>query len=142
MDERGPPRVLAAALLLELERHLQRDLGRGRARVRVEDPAQPGRGDLDQPRRQLGGPGVGEPEHRRVRHPVELVADRLVDLRVAMAVDVAPERGDAVDVMAAVGVDQLPALGPLDRQRLFLAPALLLGERMPEVVAIEPRVIH
>ena len=134
--------MLAAALLLELERHLQRDLGRGRARVGVEDPAQPGRRDLDQPRRQLRRPGVGEAEHRRVRHPVELVADGPVDLRVAMAVDVAPERGDAVDVVAAVGVDQLPALGPLDRERLFLAPTLLLGERMPEVVAIELRVIH
>jgi hypothetical protein len=35
--ELGPLRVLATALLPELERHLQRDLGRGRPRVRVED---------------------------------------------------------------------------------------------------------
>jgi hypothetical protein len=68
---------------------------------------------------------MGEAEHRRVRHPVELITDSLVDLRMAMAVDVAPERGDAVDVVAAIGVDQLPALRPLDRERLFLTPTLL-----------------
>ena len=67
--------------------------------------------------------------------------DRAVDPRVAMAVDVAPERGDAVEVAAALDVDQVAALGPLDHQRLFLAPGLLLGERMPEVVAIELRVV-
>ena len=70
------------------------------------------------------------------------VADRLVDPGVAVAVDVAPERGDPVEVAAALGVDQVGALGPLDHQRLFLAPALLLGERVPEVVAVELSVIH
>ena len=68
--------------------------------------------------------------------------DRRVDPGVAMAVDVAPERGDAVEVAAALGVDQVGALGPLDHQRLFLAPGLLLGERVPEVVAIELCVIR
>ena len=58
---------------------------------------------------------------------------------MAVAVDVAPERGDAVDVAAAVGVDQVGALAALDHQRLFLAPALLLGEGVPEVVVIELR---
>ena len=59
-DERAPAHVLAAALLPVLERHLQRDLDRGRAGVRVEDPVQPRRGELDQARGQLGGAGVGE----------------------------------------------------------------------------------
>ena len=36
-DERGAARVLAAALVPVLERHLERDLDRGRARVGVED---------------------------------------------------------------------------------------------------------
>jgi hypothetical protein len=75
-------------------------------------------------------------------HAVELVADGAVDVRVAMAVDVAPQGGDAVDVVAALIVDQLPALGTHDRERLFLAPSLLLGEGMPEVVVVELRVIH
>ena len=70
-------------------------------------------------------------------HPVELVADRLVDPRVPVAVDVAPERGDAVDVAAAVGVDQIRALAPLDHERLLFRPSLLLGERMPDVALID-----
>jgi hypothetical protein len=91
-DERGLPDVLSAAVPPVLERHLQRDLHRGRARVRVEDPVQPRRGDPDKPPRELGGAAVGEPQHRRVRDVVELLADRLVDRGVAMAVDVAPQR--------------------------------------------------
>ena len=68
--------MLAAALRLVLEGHLQGDLGRGRAGVRVEDAGEAGRGDLDQARRQLGGAGVGEAEHGRVGDPVELLAHR------------------------------------------------------------------
>ena len=137
VDERGAAHVLAAALLPVLEGHLQRDLGRRRARVRVEDAAQPRRRDLDQARGQLGGARVGEPEHRRVGDLVELVAHRAVDERVAVAVDVAPERGDAVDVAAPVAVDQVGALGPLDHQRLLRAPIALLGEGVPEVALVE-----
>ena len=68
--------VLAALLLPVLERHLQRDLDRGRAGVGVEDAGQAGRARLDEPRRELGRRRVREPEHRRVRDAVELVADR------------------------------------------------------------------
>ncbi len=57
-DERGLPDVLAAAMLPVLERHLERDLNRRRPGVRVEDPAQPRRGDLHEARRQLGGARV------------------------------------------------------------------------------------
>ena len=110
-DEGGAAGVLAAALLLVLEGHLQGDLGRGRAGVGVEDAREARRGDLDQARGQLGGAGVGEAEHGRVGDAVELLADGRVDRRVAMAVDVAPERGGAVDVAAAVDVDQVGALG-------------------------------
>ena len=107
VDEGGAADVLAAALLLVLEGHLQRDLGRGRARVRVEDPREAGGRDLDQAGGELGGAGVGEAEHGRVGDPPELFADGGVDRRVAMPVDVAPERGDPVDVAASLGVDQV-----------------------------------
>jgi hypothetical protein len=63
---------------------------------------------------------------------------RLVDRRVAMAVNVAPERGDTVQIAAAVGVDQLCPLGGLDHQRLLFHPATLLRQGMPEVIVIEP----
>ena len=68
--------MLAAALLLVLEGHLQGDLGRGRAGVGVEDAGEAGRGDRDQAGGQLGGAGVGEAEHGRVGDPVELLAAR------------------------------------------------------------------
>jgi hypothetical protein len=131
--ERGPAPVLATTLLLELEGHLERDLDRGRPCFGVEDAAQPGWRDLDQPRRQLGGAGMGEAEHRRVGDPVELLAQRRVDAGMAMPVDVAPQRGDPIDVAATVAADQLRPLGPLDHRRLFLDPALLLGERVPQM---------
>ena len=79
VDEGGAAGVLAAALLLVLEGHLQRDLDRGRAGLRVEDAGEPGGRDLDQAAGQLGRAGVGEAEHGRVRDLVELVADRGVD---------------------------------------------------------------
>jgi hypothetical protein len=56
---------------------------------------------------------------------------------MAVAVDVAPERGDAVDVAAAVAADQVRALSSFDHERLFLRPRLLLGERMPEMFVVE-----
>ena len=136
-DERGPPHVLAAAVLPVLERHLQRDLDGGRARVRVEDAAEPGGRDLDQPRGELGGAGVGEAEHRRVGDAVELVADRLVDQRVAVAVDVAPQRRDAVEIAAPVGVDQLVPSAASIISGSSRDPVALLRERVPEVVVIE-----
>ena len=60
----------------------------------------------------------------------------------AHAVNVAPERRDAVDVAAALRVDQARPLGPLHDQRILGAPAALLGERMPEVSAIRRGQIH
>src|ERR1700704_6366668 len=61
---------------------------------------------------------------------------------MAVAVDVAPERRDAVDVAAALRVDQLTAVGSLDDDGCFLHPSLLLRERVPEVLAVRGDEIH
>ena len=83
--------MLAAAVLPVLERHLEGHLdGRG-AGVRVEDAREAGGRDLGEPGGQLGGPGVGEAQHRGVGDPVELLADRCVDVRMPVPVDVAPQ---------------------------------------------------
>ncbi len=139
--DEASPLGMAAALLLVLEGHLQRHLGRGRAGVRVEDAGEAGRGDPGQAAGELGGAGMGEAEHGRVGDLVELLAHGGVEHRVAVAVDRAPERGDAVDVAVAVDVDQVAALAALDHQRLFVGPPLLLGERVPDVVVVELRVV-
>ena len=67
-----------------------------------------------------------------MRDALELLADRGVDRRVGVAVDVAPQRRGAVEVGVAVGVVERAALGPLDDERVLLGPALLLGERVPQ----------
>src|SRR5450755_656923 len=56
---------------------------------------------------------------------------------MSVAVDVAPQRGHAVDIRVAVRVEQVCALGVVDHdRRLTVIPALLLGERMPEVTPV------
>ena len=57
---------------------------------------------------------VAVAEHRRVGDPVELVAQRVVELGDAVAERRDPERRDGVEVAAAVDVDDLVALGAVD----------------------------
>ena len=103
----------------------------------------PGGRDLDQPRRQLGRAGVGEPEHRRVGDAVELLARRRASIAGwRWPWTLHQSEAVAVEVASALAVEQVEALAALDHQRLFLAPALLLGEGVPDVVAIELRVVH
>ena len=63
---------------------------------------------------------VAVAEHRRVRAAVELVAERVVELGDAVTERVDPQRRDGVEVAAAVDVDELVALGPLDDDRRVL----------------------
>ncbi len=121
-----------AAMAPVLEGHLQGDLAGRRAVVGVEDALQAARSDLHEPVGELDRARMREAEHRRVRHAGELVAHGAVDRRMAVAVDVAPQRRDAVEIAVAVRVVERATLGALDDQRLLLAPALLLGERVPE----------
>ena len=55
---------------------------------------------------------------------------------VAVAVDVAPERADAVEVAVPVGVEQVNAVTALDDERLRRRPIRLSGERVPEMGAV------
>ena len=56
-------------------------------------------------------------------HPVELVAERVVELGDAVAERGDPQRRDGVEVAAAVDVDELVALGPLDDDRRVVGVA-------------------
>src|SRR5581483_3410416 len=67
------------------------------------------------------------PAAQRLLHPI----------RVAVAMNVAPQRGHAVDVGVPIGVVQIDPFGLLDDQRfLVLAPGALLGEGVPEMPAV------
>src|SRR5256885_10220242 len=81
-----------AALKPPLECHLERDFdGRGTA-VGVEHPAQAVGRELEQPLSELDGRWMGETQHGRMSHASELLGDCIVQRRVAMAVNVAPQR--------------------------------------------------
>jgi hypothetical protein len=67
-----------------------------------------------------------------MRHTVELVAQRPVELRDAMAECRDPQRRDGVEVAAPVDVDQLASLGRLDDDRLVVDVRRHLGEAMPD----------
>ena len=63
--------------------------------------------------------------------PVELVAQGLVELGHAVAERRDPQRRDGVEVAAALDVDQLAALGPLDDDGLVVDVARHLREPVP-----------
>ncbi len=137
LDERDERRTVLAAEPPVLQRELERDLDRRRTGIGIEDAGQAGRRELREAGGEQGGRRARETEQRRVRDPVELGADGGVDRGLAVPVDVAPERRDAVQVPAAVGVDQVVALGRGDHERVGGEPLLHLGEGMPEVGVVE-----
>src|SRR5205085_971448 len=65
-------------------------------------------------------------------------AQRVVELRHAMAHRVDPERRDGVEVAAAVDVDQLVAFGPLDDDRRVVGVARHLREAVPDDCGVAP----
>src|SRR5690349_14216981 len=116
-----------------LKRHLERDLDRGGAVVGKEDVIQAAGRDFDQSAGELDRRRMGHTKKRDMSDLVELLANGRVDLRMSMAMHVAPQAADAVDISTPLHVDQRAALGPLDEQRLVLGH---LRERVPDVVAI------
>src|SRR3954468_17633763 len=147
LAQRDELRLLRLAPQLPvLEGDLQRHFDRGGARVRIEDLVQD-RLSLelgsppDELRGELDGRRRGEAEERRVRDVFELELHRGVDLRLAVPVDVHPQRRDGVEVLAPPGVEEPRAArvgdddGLVARERL--EPGLHLRERTPDVGAVE-----
>src|SRR5690606_30922951 len=62
----------------------------------------------------------------------ELLGEGGVDLGVAVADRGGPQGGDAVEVAAALDVDQPGPLGAFDHGGLVLDPVGVLGERVPD----------
>ena len=119
-----------------LKRHLQGDLDGGGAVVGVEDVVEAGRRQFDEAAGQADGGDVGDAQQRAMGDGVELFADGGVDLGDAMAVDVAPQRRDAVEVLAAVEIDEEAAVRRGDDERRFGGVRLHRREGVPDVVAV------
>src|SRR5205814_2007260 len=87
------------------------------------------------------GQSLGEPhgrvathaESRAVGDPVELLADRGIDSRMVVTVDIAPHAAGAVEILAAIDIDETAALGALNNEELVLGH---LGERVPIVATV------
>src|SRR4051812_36395820 len=123
-----------AAKLPVLERLLERDLDRGRSRVRIEHARETCRRDVDERGRETDPRLVGQTEERRVRELRRLICERSIEHRMAMTMDVAPQRAHAIEISATILVDQERALTARDHER---RPLRLLRERMPEDTLIE-----
>ncbi len=116
-----------------LEGHFQGHFdGRGPV-VGEEHVGQARRRQIDQPPGELDGRRVRRAQERDVGDAVQLRADGRIQPRMAMAVDIAPQAADAVDVGVAVDVEERAALGPLDHQRLVFGH---LGEGVPDQRAV------
>ena len=129
--EREEGRARRAEVGPVLPRDLQRLLDRGRAVGRVEEVRVLDRDDARERFGQLDDGAVAVAEHRRVRAEVELTADRVVELGNAVTERRHPERGDRVEVAAAVDVDQLVALGAFDDDRMVVGVGRHLREPVP-----------
>ena len=125
-----------AEVLPILEGDFGGDFHGGGAIVGVEDFGQRGWGYLDEALGQDGGGRRGKAEQGGVSDFVKLVADGPVDLWDAVAVDVAPEAGDAVEVAASLGVDEEFALAAFDFELVVAGPVGHGCEGVPEAVPV------
>src|SRR5580692_2631152 len=122
------PRLPALAPVLKC--HLQCDFDRRRTIVGKENVAQAGRRNLDQAASKLDSRDIGNAKQSRVCHGVELRANGGVEFRHSMAMYVAPQRGNAIQVFTTVEVDEKTAMGPLDDERWFLRVGLHRRKRV------------
>ena len=124
------------ALLPELESHAHDDLDCGGAIVGEKHAGEfVARTECDQLLCELGRGSIGETEKRRVGHEIELLADGGIDRGMRVAVDVGPDGGVAVDVLATVLISKHAAFSTDEDERLMVigTPRLHRSEGMPEM---------
>src|ERR1051325_10950081 len=79
---------------------------------------------------------VAQAQECRMRNTLELCLDCVVNFFLSMAVNIAPERRDSVEIAPAMDVDQIMAFGAIDHTGFFAHPFLHLSKRMPQVGVI------
>ncbi len=116
--------------------YFQGRLNCGGAVVGIEDLVEAVRGDFRQAAGQDDGRGVGQAQKGAVRDILQLGHQGAVQFLPPVAVDIAPQGGDPVQVAAAVLVEEVGTLSPGDDEQFFGNKGLHLGEGMPEVVPV------
>jgi len=94
---------------------------------------QSGRREFGQPLGERHRGGIRQAKRSDVGHLVQLSANRLIQSRVRVAVDVAPQIAHAVQELSAINIDQRTAVSPLDQQRLVLGH---LRKGVPDDLAV------
>lgn len=133
-DEAGAPGM--AGQLPVLKGKLERDLDGIGAVIAEEDPVEIAGGCARQRGGKLRAGLVGQPEHRGVGHPPNLVDQRAVQIRIIVTMHIGPDGGIAIEVATALGIGQPAALSRCDRQWRQAQVLLHLRERMPDVPAV------
>ena len=121
----------AAGELPVLEGELERDLDGVGAVVGEEAAGEDAVGEGGELGGELRRARVVQAEEGDVRDLVELGAQGGVEIRVVVPVDVRPDRGVAVEVAPALGVDQPAPLAAHEVQAGVVHVLPHLGERMP-----------
>ena len=125
-----------ARLQMVLKAHLEPRLDRRRAVIIKVELRQSLRHDsrqfLRQPDRRL----IGKIRENNVFQAVNLLFDRLIDDRIAMAKEIAPPRADDVEIFFAVDIVQPYALRPFDDHGRQFLVILHLRRRVPDILQI------
>ena len=72
-----------------------------------------------------------------MRQAIDLVLKRVVQLFLAMAVNIAPQRRNTVQIFPTMIVDQIMAVAAADDHRVLAHPFLHLREWMPKIGVVE-----
>ena len=92
--------------------------------------------DFDELLRKLNTSHVTQAKKSRMGDPFELGSDRVIKFFDPMAVNVAPERRNAVQIFPPVNIDEVMTVAPADNAWVVGHPFLHLGERVPEVSVV------
>ena len=125
-------RPVDAAVDPVLERDLERLLDGHRAVGREQEVRIVDRHHGGERLGQLDHDGVAVAQHGRVGDLAGLGGEGGIELGDAVAEGVDPQGRDRIEVAAAVGVDQLAALGPLDHEGRVACVGRHLGEPVPD----------
>jgi hypothetical protein len=79
---------------------------------------------------------MAQAQQSRVSDAVELRSDRIVDFSLAMAVNIAPQRRDPIQIPSPIDVDQIVPVTLADDAELLRRPFLHLRKRVPEILVV------